>query len=458
MGALPLASIYVVVAIAWLLFSDVTLLTLGFSAEQVARYSFLKGTGFVGITGAALYALVSRFAARTVEREREYRDLFDSNPSPMWVYDLETLDFLAVNDAAVAKYGYSREEFLSMRISDIRPEEDVGRLLASVEAARDGAVGGIDRAGLWRHHTKQGALLWMEITSYITLFEGRRGELVLARDVTEAIEAREELLRYQQGLEALIAERTTELQDANARLTAATEAKSAFLATMSHELRTPLHSIIGFTSLLADGRSGPLDEEQRMQIGIVRDAGRHLLALINDVLDLSRIEAGRDEIELEPVEIAEMVSSVERTMAPLAVAKGLVWSAGGPADPDLEIVTDRRRLEQIITNLAGNAVKYTRTGTVDLTVTVGRGEARFSVTDTGPGIEPDQREAIFREFVRLEGDDLAPIEGTGLGLAISARLARLLGGRIEMESTPGEGSTFALVVPTGGPASDGLTV
>jgi PAS domain S-box-containing protein len=458
MGARRLASIYMVVAVAWLLFSDATLLMLGFSAEQIATYSFLKGVGFVAVTGAALYALVGRFAARTLAREREYRDLFDSNPNPMWVYDLETLGFLAVNDAAVARYGYSREEFLSMRISDIRPEEDVGRLLASVEAVRDGAIGGIDLAGLWRHQTKQGELRWVEITSHVTRFDGRRGELVLARDVTEAIDAREELLRYQQGLEALIADRTSELQDANARLTAATEAKSAFLATMSHELRTPLHSIIGFTSLLADGRSGPLDEEQRMQIGIVRDAGRHLLALINDVLDLSRIEAGRDEIESGPVKIAEIVSSVERTMAPLAVAKGLAWSAGGPAEPDLEIVTDRRRLEQIITNLAGNAVKYTRTGSVDLTVTVSEGEARFAVTDTGPGIEPEQREAIFREFVRLEGDDPVPIEGTGLGLAISARLARLLGGRIEMESTPGEGSTFAVVVPVGGPASDGLTV
>lgn len=442
-----LALTYVTVAAVWLLFSDAALLVLGLPAERIAAYSLLKGLGFVAVTGAALYSLVGRYVREAEQREREYRLLFERNPNPMWLYDTETLRFLAVNDAAVARYGYSHDEFRAMTIADIRPAEDVGRLRENVAEVNEGLLGPVDRAGVWRHRTKHGEMLWVDITSHITEFEGRRAEFVLVQDVTDAHEARVALIQHHAALERTVKERTAELESANERLRAATDAKSAFLSTMSHELRTPLHSIIGFSSLMAEGMSGSLNEEQRSQITIIHDSAVRLLELINDVLDLSKIESGWEEVRLEPVIIAELVGSLERTMAPLAAGKGLAWSTEGPAGPTDTLLTDRRRIEQVLTNLLANAVKYTESGEVGLRVNRDAHTVRFSVYDTGPGIRPEARERIFQEFVRLEDGAASRVEGTGLGLTISARLARLLGGRIEVESEPGQGSTFTLVVP-----------
>lgn len=450
--AIRLAGAYVAISVLWLLFSDAALLALGLSAERIAAVSFIKGVGFVIVTGSALYLLVSRFERRSHAREREYRELFERNPNPMWVYDLETIGFLAVNEAAVAKYGYARDEFLGMRITDIRPAEDVDRLLENVADVRAGASGqDLDEAGVWRHRTKGGRLLSVEITSHVIEFDGRNAELVMVRDVTEAVEAQQALLRYQADLERQVAERTADIEQANAQLVAATDAKSTFLATMSHELRTPLHSVIGFSSLLANEVPGPLNDEQRLQVGIVHDAGKHLLDLINDVLDLSRVESGYDEVRIDAVSLADIVSSVARTAEPLATAKGLQWRAEiTPQTPGV-MRTDRRKLVQVLVNLAANAVKYTDSGSVRFLVEPAERGIRFSVVDTGRGIEPDVQERIFREFVRAPVDDVGDQEGTGLGLAISARLAELLGGAIALESTPGQGSTFTLTLPVDGP-------
>lgn len=189
---------YALIALAWIVFSDSVLRSLGLSSEQVVTYSLVKGFCFVFITAAALYVLTYRFALATERREREYRDLFEHNPNPMWFYDLETLAFLRVNDAAVAKYGYTPEEFAEMKITDIRPPEDLDRLHANVEAVRSGVAGGVNESGAWRHMTKDGRLLWVDVTSHVTEFNGRKAEAVLIRDLTEAHAARQELFRLQQ--------------------------------------------------------------------------------------------------------------------------------------------------------------------------------------------------------------------------------------------------------------------
>lgn len=439
--AARLAGSYAVIAALWILVSDSALAALGLPEATLARFGALKGLGFVMVTTAALFVVTRRFAEKSAVQEREYRELFVQNPNPMWVYEIETMRFLAVNDAAIVKYGYRRDEFLSMTIRDIRPAEDVLRLEENVSAVREG----VDEAGVWRHVTKQGTLLWVEITSHATEFDGHRAEFVLVRDVTEAHEARLELVRYQERLEELVAERTSQLEAVNEELASATEAKSAFLATMSHELRTPLNTIIGFSGVLGDGLAGPLNDEQGVQIGLIKDAGRHLLELIDDVLDLSKIEAGRTEVRPEPVSVGELVHSLEAVFLPLAEAEGLSFDCETTFEGMMSV--DRRKLEQVLRNLLSNAVKYTSAGSVGLRVTTEGQAIRFAVRDTGPGIAPERQSAVFGEFVRLQPGDAPPSEGTGLGLAIATRLAQLLGGRIELESEPGAGSVFTLIVP-----------
>ena len=229
----------------------------------------------------------------------------------------------------------------------------------------------------------------------------------------------------------------------NASLERASEAKSRFLASVSHELRTPMNAILGFTDALLAGVDGPLNEEQKASLGWVQRGGRDLLGLINEILDLSKIEAGKLTIDAQPFDPRELVEAVVAQHRSLAAQKGIrfTWK---DADAPLEVVLDRQRVRQILVNLVGNALKFTGQGEVWVEAG-GAAEAALRVTvhDTGPGIAPDQHEAIFEEFRQAEG--AAP--GTGLGLAISRRLARIMGGDITLESDRGKGSVFTLTLP-----------
>jgi len=236
---------------------------------------------------------------------------------------------------------------------------------------------------------------------------------------------------------------TARLEESNASLARASEAKSRFLASVSHELRTPMNAILGFTDALLAGVDGPLNPEQIASLGWVQRGGRDLLGLINEILDLSKIEAGRLTIDPQPFDPRELVESVVAQSRSLAAQKGIRFGwedAGAPA----EVVLDRQRVSQILVNLFGNALKFTSEGEVRVE-TSGAAESllRVAVRDTGPGIAADQQEAIFEEF-RQAHDEQA---GTGLGLAISRRLARLMGGDVTLDSSPGRGSTFHLALP-----------
>ena len=233
---------------------------------------------------------------------------------------------------------------------------------------------------------------------------------------------------------------------ANNALEAASKAKSDFLAGMSHELRTPLNAIIGFTDALLAGVDGALNDEQRASLTWVQRGGRDLLALINDILDLSKIEAGKLAIAPEAFNPAELVASVQGQHRPLAEPKGLALVLIDEGAPE-EVILDRQRTRQILVNLIGNAVKFTEQGQVTIVVSgTAEGKLTVSVQDTGPGIRPEDLEDLFEEF-RQVGPDTARSEGTGLGLAISRRLARAMGGEIAVRSIAGEGSVFTLSLP-----------
>ncbi|WP_128003486.1 PAS domain-containing sensor histidine kinase [Piscinibacter defluvii] len=240
------------------------------------------------------------------------------------------------------------------------------------------------------------------------------------------------------------------LQEKNLELERASRAKDRFLATMSHELRTPLNAVIGFTGLLLMKLPGPLTPEQEKQLKLVQASGKHLLSLINDLLDLARIESGKVELHREPVACAALLDEVLQTLRPAAQAKGLRLEAG-PVDGRLELNTDRRALQQVLINLANNAVKFTVVGSVTLSVTrVNEGDAaqvEFGVADTGIGISAEDCARLFQAFAQVGDPRRRQGEGTGLGLHLSHRLAELMGGRILVESEPGVGSRFALRLP-----------
>jgi len=230
-------------------------------------------------------------------------------------------------------------------------------------------------------------------------------------------------------------------------VTDALATQDRFLANMSHELRTPLNSIIGFSSLMQRGLAGPVNEEQCRQLAMIESSGRHLLTLVTDVLDLSKTKAGNEEVRPEWIVASEPVEFVTDMLASAVAEKRLTWSVNVPAN--LELRTDRRLLERTLLNLATNAVKFTHEGHVTITVAAvtPNDEVAFTVRDSGRGITAESLDVIMQEFRQVAIPGLLEPEGLGLGLSICNTTAKLLGGRIDVESTPGVGSAFTLVLP-----------
>jgi PAS domain S-box-containing protein len=256
-----------------------------------------------------------------------------------------------------------------------------------------------------------------------------QGVFAAARDVTER-------KRFEQTLQE------------NLELANANTAKDQFLAGISHELRTPLNAILGFTGTLLMGLPGPLNDEQRRQLDIVQSSGKHLLSIINDLLNLALIESGNLDLTLAPVVCQDVLTEVAETLRPLVEGKGLRFSIDAPGE-EITLRTDRRALSQIIINLANNAIKFTDTGSITLALALADGghSVRLSVADTGAGIAEEDQDRLFHAFEQVGEAKARKLEGTGLGLYISQKLAEILGGGILMDSTLGAGSTFTVSLP-----------
>ncbi|BEV72601.1 hypothetical protein THUN1379_20830 [Paludibacterium sp. THUN1379] len=516
----------------------------------------------IGVLGVGR-DITERKQAESERRQQEarYRDLFDANPQAMWIHDPQTLAFLAVNDAALQRFGYERDAFLAMTLLDIRPPEE--RAIVAIKVAQVEA--GESNLGIMRYQTRDGREMLAEITAHKIRFGGKQAVVVQAMDVTQREQAQEtlrklssaieqspesvlitnlkgeiefvndafvrnsgyqrdeilgqhprllqsgltppevfrdlaqalmrgeswrgefynrrkdgteyidfaivtpirqpdgtithfvsvqeditekkrlgqELDRHRHHLEELVAQRTEELVIAREQAEAANVAKSAFLANMSHEIRTPMNAIIGFGLLL---QRSPLSPEQLAQVDQINAAGKHLLTIINDILDLSKIEAGKLTLESVDFSLTELLHHVSALIAPAAQAKDLSIRLDTDAVPNA-LQGDLTRLRQALLNYATNAVKFTTHGSVTLRCRLERCIGpdlwvRFEVEDTGPGIAAERIGNLFQAFEQGDTSTTRRFGGTGLGLAITRHLAALMDGEAGVASHEGQGSLF----------------
>ena len=396
------------------------------------RLQLLQAGARLGLLLSALFIgawLLIRQLRRQQRADGMFRDLLEAAPDAMVILDRQSRITL-VNAQAERLFGWERRDLIGQPIEALIPERLRARHPAMVaefaRAPQNRPMGAnLDLWGLRR----DGSEFPVEVSLSPLRTEGGLFVSSAIRDITERKKAEAELIDSRKAAES------------------ANRAKSEFLSSMSHELRTPLNALIGFAQMLELDRDRNLTDRQREYVAYLRRAGDHLLELVNEVLDLAGIEAGRLRLTIEQIALREMVEQVGRIMSPIAERSKIAFSVHVPEGiPDIR--ADELRLRQVLINLVSNAVKYNRAGgAVRLDVERGAGDrVRILVTDTGLGIAPELQKDLFQPFQRL-GAERSDIEGTGIGLTLSRKLIEAMNGNIGFESQPGRGSTFWIDLP-----------
>jgi PAS domain S-box-containing protein len=410
--------------------------------------------------------LSSRRAAEESLRESEERfRLLVQSVQDYAIFLLDPSGHIATwNEGAQRIKGYAADEIIGKHFSIFYPEEDAGK--PDMELRVASATGKYEDEG-WRLR-KDGSRFWASVV--ITAIHDSKGNLAgfskVTRDLTERRAAHERAIEDARRLAAQEAARDAaeaqadelrslteqlqmqaiELERQKEESETANRVKSEFLAAMSHELRTPLNAIGGYAQLIQLGLSGPVTEMQREQLDRIQKSQQHLLSVINDILNHSRIEAGKITYDIAPFAVDEAIRAVEPMVEPLATSKGLSLDICDPS-PDLVVQADSTKVEQILINLLSNAVKFSDAGTIQVTCGGTSESVWISVRDTGVGIDAEHLETIFAPFAQVGRSLASPKEGTGLGLSISRNLAMAMHGDLSVESEPGNGSVFTLTLP-----------
>jgi PAS domain S-box-containing protein len=444
---------------------------------QIAEYRFLLKNGsirYMESQGSVIrdaegkptkVIVVSRDVTRRTrmekmlrESESRFRLFVQATNDAVWDWDLLT-NLFWWNEGVTTLFGYDRDEVgpdATWWTEHIHPEDQEG-VLSGIYMQIDGD--GKSWSDEYRFRRKDGSYAKILDRGYIIRDDnGKPVRIIGAKmDVSEQKRAQEEITKLNESLEQRVAERTAQLaavnetlEERNREVERMTRLKSQFLASMSHELRTPLNAIIGFADLLQDGTSGAISEKQKKFVKHIQQAGRHLLDLINDILDLSKIEAGQLNFQPDNFSAEGALPEVLSVIKPLAMKKHI--EVRTKLAPGLTLFADRVRFKQIIYNLLSNAIKFTpEGGQVDVESAKVEKFVRFSVTDTGVGIRPEDCGAIFEEFRQVGQTTRGVTEGTGLGLAICKRLVQQQEGTIWVESEIGKGSRFSFTLPEGHP-------
>ena len=576
---------YLAVGTAWVLFSEHAALALTSDPRQLTLVHTIQGLLFVAMSGCLLILLLRSLTTRASTEDTvlheiavSYEQMFHANPQPMWIYDALSLRFLDVNGAAIAQYGWSREEFLQMTLADLRPPEDIPAMEAQVRAARGPDAPGVTSSGPWRHRCKNGRELLARTSAHSLQFGDRSARLCLVTDVTaqQALAAEREqmitqLQHSREWLDAAIdggriglwardlrsgvltlggrwadligttpdefnsrfgeiaadsfeklchpddlpgaaarfraflrdqsqpyadeyrlrhadgrwvwvlsrghvAERDADgrilrmvgsfadisdlktAQAAHEQQHAAEQAnamKSQFLARVSHELRTPLNAVLGFSQLLRLDTATPLQAQQLERVDHIERAGQHLLRLITDLMDLSKVEVGAMDMHSVPLDLQDLANEALAMVAGDAGQRGMHLERA--FEPGLPLaLADPLRLKQSVLNLLSNAIKYGAPGGT-IRVTLHRAEAgtlQLVVWNSGAGLSDEQLARLYEPFNRL-GRDSGAEPGSGIGLAISRQLIESMGGRIEARSQQGAWAEFTLTLRSAAPASAG---
>ena len=394
-----------------------------------------------------------------------YRNL--TSNAPVAIFNInEAGECTYVNEEWMNYSGMSFNEAMGLGWENAFYSEDKERVLSELKKTMSSnAIFNSE----FRFKDKKGKITWLagRVTKLIDVNNNIYGFVGIASDITDRIEIEKELLTYKNNLEKLVDLRTEELneskeallnllEDLNAqsikleketiKAQSADLMKSAFLATMSHELRTPMNSIIGFTGILLKEFAGPLNDEQKKQLLMVKNSGQHLLGLINDILDISKIEAGKLNVSKAPFNYLSTLENTIEFLSPQANKKGLQIIAEF-SETKITLNSDERRVEQVVLNLISNAIKFSNQGKIIVKVDVNKNVLTTQIIDNGIGISKEDQNKLFMPFIQLESGLKRSHEGTGLGLAICKSLVEKLGGKIQVTSEIGNGSNFTFTLP-----------